>query len=127
MLPPYAVGGAFPKSSAPAQFSLPLAGNLAWASISGAGRLCLQRGDHAVTTPGFERVDINSNGVGCKTKWRNNKERAPSVVPKLSLATGLIYASTKPLTANERGALSAPFRLKSVCVGSSCGNPLCPS
>ncbi len=56
------------------------------------------------TTPGFERVDINSNGVGCKTKWRNNKERAPSVVPKLSLATGLIYAYTKPPTANSTDA-----------------------
>ena len=36
--------------------------------------------------------------------WRNNKERAPSVVPKLSLATGLVYAYTKPITANSTDA-----------------------
>jgi hypothetical protein len=48
------------------------------------------------TTPGFERVDINSDGSGCRTIWRNSKESAPSVVPKLSLRDGLVYTYTKP-------------------------------
>ena len=52
------------------------------------------------TTPGIERVDIASGGKGCRTVWRND-ERAPSVVPKLSLATGLVYAYTKPPDPND--------------------------
>ena len=51
----------------------------------------------ATTEPGIARVDINTNGRGCRTVWSND-ERAPSVVPKLSLATGLVYAYTKPPT-----------------------------
>jgi hypothetical protein len=51
--------------------------------------------DGKSTEPGFERVDIDASGRGCRTVWRN-EERAPSVVPKLSLATGLVYAYTKP-------------------------------
>lgn len=47
------------------------------------------------TRPGFERIDINSSGTGCRTVWRNTTTAAPSVVPKLSLATGLVYAYTK--------------------------------
>jgi hypothetical protein len=43
----------------------------------------------AVTTPGFARVDVTRNG--CRKVWTNTTERAPSVVPKLSTATGLIY------------------------------------
>ena len=53
----------------------------------------------ATSQPGMERVDIDSDGRGCHTVWRND-ERAPSVVPKLSLATGLVYAYTKPPTTN---------------------------
>ena len=53
----------------------------------------------ATSQPGMERVDIDSSGRGCHTVWRND-ERAPSVVPKLSLATGLVYAYTKPPTDN---------------------------
>jgi hypothetical protein len=49
----------------------------------------------ATTEPGFERVDLSSDGSGCRTVWRN-RERAPSVVPKLSLGTGLVYTYTKP-------------------------------
>lgn len=47
------------------------------------------------TTPGLARVDINRSGHGCHVVWRSN-EIAPTVVPKLSLSTGLIYAYTKP-------------------------------
>ena len=48
------------------------------------------------TTPGFERVDIAADGSGCRTVWKNVRESAPSVVPKLSLANGLVYTYTKP-------------------------------
>jgi hypothetical protein len=56
----------------------------------------------ATTTPGIERVDIKpaSRQAGdpsrnCKRRWRSD-EIAPSVVPKLSLANGLLYTYTKP-------------------------------
>jgi hypothetical protein len=48
-----------------------------------------------LTAPGFVRVDINKNGRGCHRVWTNNTERAPTVVSKLSLGNGLIYAYTK--------------------------------
>jgi hypothetical protein len=59
--------------------------------------------DGKTTEPGFERVDIDADGRGCRTVWRND-ERAPSVVPKLSLATGLVYAYTKPPTSSTTDA-----------------------
>ena len=59
--------------------------------------------DGKTTEPGFERVDIDADGRGCRTVWRND-ERAPSVVPKVSLATGLVYAYTKPPTAGTTDA-----------------------
>jgi hypothetical protein len=46
----------------------------------------------ASTQPGFARVDVE--GGRCRTVWESD-ERAPSVVPKLSLRTGLIYTYTK--------------------------------
>lgn len=49
----------------------------------------------ATTSPGIERVDLNDSGTGCRKVWHNN-ESAPSVVPKLSLANGLVYTYTKP-------------------------------
>ena len=49
----------------------------------------------ATTTPGFERVDVAQNGKSCRTVWHSD-EIAPSVVPKLSLANGLVYTITKP-------------------------------
>ncbi len=56
----------------------------------------------ATTTPGIERIDIKParKQVGdptrnCVRRWRSN-EIAPSVVPKLSLANGLLYTYTKP-------------------------------
>ena len=39
----------------------------------------------------------------CKTVWTST-ERAPSVVPKLSLANGLVYTYTKPKRADNRDA-----------------------
>ena len=49
----------------------------------------------ATTTPGLERIDIRGGGGRCRTIWRSS-ERAPSVVPKVSLANGLVYTYTKP-------------------------------
>jgi hypothetical protein len=47
----------------------------------------------ATTTPGLQRIDVR-DGV-CSTIWRSS-EIAPSVVPKASLQTGLVYTYTKP-------------------------------
>jgi hypothetical protein len=48
----------------------------------------------ATTTPGLERVDVDSAGR-CNKVWHSD-EIAPSVVPKLSLANGIVYTYTKP-------------------------------
>jgi hypothetical protein len=45
-----------------------------------------------LTTPGFARVDINKQGTGCRKVWTNTTDASPTVVPKLSTKTGLIYA-----------------------------------
>jgi hypothetical protein len=50
----------------------------------------------AVTEPGFARVDLNRDGSGCHKVWTNHQARAPTVVPKLSTKTGLIYTYTRP-------------------------------
>ena len=49
--------------------------------------------DGATTTPGLTRVDFS--GGRCRTVWES-AEVAPSVVPKVSLSTGLVYTYTKP-------------------------------
>jgi len=49
-----------------------------------------------VTRPGFARVDIDRDGRGCHRVWTNRTVRAPTVVPKMSLKTGLIYTYTRP-------------------------------
>jgi hypothetical protein len=50
---------------------------------------------NALTAPGFARVQIDRDGRGCRRVWENFAQRAPSVVPKLSTATGLIYTYTR--------------------------------
>jgi hypothetical protein len=57
------------------------------------GPFSVQNGD--TTAPGFERVDVRKRGNGCRTIWHSD-ETAPSLVPKLSLANGLVYTYTKP-------------------------------
>jgi hypothetical protein len=47
-----------------------------------------------VSSPGFARLEINRSGRGCKRVWTVYQVSAPSVVSKLSLATGLIYTYT---------------------------------
>jgi hypothetical protein len=54
----------------------------------------------ALTQPGFARVDVNAGGKGCTKRWTNTTERAPSVVPKLSTRTGLVYAYTRDADPN---------------------------
>ncbi len=49
-----------------------------------------------VTEPGFARIDMNRKLDGCKLAWTNTDARAPTVVPKLSTKTGLIYTYTRP-------------------------------
>ena len=46
------------------------------------------------TSPGLARVDLDAGGRGCRVAWISS-ERAPSVVPKLSLQNGLVYTYTK--------------------------------
>jgi hypothetical protein len=47
------------------------------------------------TVPGgVERVDLSPGG-GCRKVWHSD-ERSPTVVPKLSLSSGLVYVYTKP-------------------------------
>jgi hypothetical protein len=48
-----------------------------------------------VTAPGIARVDVAADGSGCSLVWTNVSVSAPTVVPKLSLPTGLVYAYTK--------------------------------
>lgn len=48
-----------------------------------------------LTQAGFARVDVNPRGNGCRKVWTNSVERAPTVVPKLSTKTGLIYTYTR--------------------------------
>jgi hypothetical protein len=51
------------------------------------------------TTPGLQRIDFDADGRNCHIVWTSN-EIAPSVVPKLSLGAGLVYAYTKPADAD---------------------------
>jgi hypothetical protein len=49
----------------------------------------------ATTSPGLQRVTVDRDGRGCRTVWRSD-EIAPSVVPKLAAASGLVFTYTKP-------------------------------
>jgi hypothetical protein len=56
-----------------------------------SGPAAVQNGK--TTTPGLERIDVTASG--CNKVWHSD-EIAPSVVPKLSLANGIVYTYTKP-------------------------------
>jgi hypothetical protein len=49
----------------------------------------------AITTPGIARVDVEADLSGCTLAWTNTTARAPTVVPKLSTKTGLVYTYTQ--------------------------------
>ncbi|MEV0249646.1 hypothetical protein AB0H76_23800 [Nocardia sp. NPDC050712] len=81
-------------------------------SLIGAGRSLIVENNYGytgpdatmlgqTTTPGFARVDLDDDGNGCHLVWTNSTEAAPSVVPKLSLANGLIYTYTKGTDATD--------------------------
>jgi hypothetical protein len=44
--------------------------------------------------PGLVRIDVDEDGQGCRIVWESS-EIAQTVVPKLSLGSGLIYVYTK--------------------------------
>jgi hypothetical protein len=48
-----------------------------------------------ITVPGVARVDVKRNLSGCRRRWTNSTVRAPTVVPKLSAKTGLVYTYTQ--------------------------------
>lgn len=58
-----------------------------------SGPLATEQG--ATTAPGIWRVDYDPATGGCGVTWRS-EEISPTVVPKVSLANGLLYAYTKP-------------------------------
>jgi len=49
----------------------------------------------ALTSPGVTRVDVDADGGACHVVWANTTERVPSVVSKVSTASGLVYTFTK--------------------------------
>jgi hypothetical protein len=74
-------------------------------SLIGAGNSFVAENNYGYSSPtateqgrttvgGLERVDVAAGGA-CKKVWHSD-EIAPSVVPKLSLANGIVYTYTKP-------------------------------
>jgi hypothetical protein len=57
----------------------------------------------ATTVGGLQRVDLDPTTGRCRTVWRS-KEIAPSVVPKLDAANGLVYTYTKPARSDGEDA-----------------------
>ena len=74
-------------------------------SLIGAGRTLIAENNYGysiantefggTTEPGLQAVRIKRGLRGCQTVWRSD-EIAPSVVPKASAKTGLVYTYTKP-------------------------------
>ena len=58
------------------------------------------------TEPGLARVDVSSDRKACKTIWKSD-EIAPSVVPKLSLRSGLVYTYTNERDSSDPWYLTA--------------------
>jgi hypothetical protein len=86
-------------------------------SLIGAGRAIVAENNYGYTlaevesggdgiAPGLQRVDVDRDGRGCDTAWRSD-ERAPSAVPKLSLASGLVYTYTLPAAHEDAWYLTA--------------------
>jgi outer membrane protein assembly factor BamB len=61
-----------------------------------AGPLAGVPGRTADTTPGLARVDVDYEHGGCHLAWENTTARIPTLVSKVSLATGLVYGYTHP-------------------------------
>lgn len=52
-----------------------------------------EQSDWDAVTGGIWRIDVRPDGSGCDVMWRS-REKAPSVVPKLSAVNGLLYFYT---------------------------------
>jgi hypothetical protein len=63
----------------------------------------------ALSAPGFARVDVRRRGHGCRKVWETKNERAPSVVPKLSTKTGLIYTYTRDPSSIPAAPAAQPY------------------
>jgi len=50
----------------------------------------------ATTEPGIVRIAVDYRRGGCHVAWSNRTARVPTVVSKVSLATGLLYSYTHP-------------------------------
>jgi hypothetical protein len=82
-------------------------------SLIGAGRALIAENNFGysiaatqnggVTARGLQRVDLDRDGRGCHTVWRS-RDRAPSVVPKVSARAGLVYTYTKPKREDDQDA-----------------------
>ncbi len=86
-------------------------------SLIGAGRSIVAENNYGYSVaavegggegiqPGLQRVDVDRDGHGCQTVWASD-ERAPSVVPKLSLRAGLVYTYTYPPEHDDAWYLTA--------------------
>jgi outer membrane protein assembly factor BamB len=53
----------------------------------------------ADTEPGLVRIDVDYAKGRCHVAWRNDTARVPTVVSKVSLASGLLYGYTHPTVA----------------------------
>jgi len=83
-------------------------------SLIGSGRSLFVENNHGyqdpfgpqsgtVTTAGLARVDVDADGKGCTKRWTSTDVQAPTVVPKLSTKTGLLYAYERvPAPAGEQ-------------------------
>ena len=76
-------------------------------SLIGTGRSLIVENNYGYTNPfvpegpavssaGLARVDIAANGKSCRKVWTNEEVRAPTLVPKMSNSTGLIYLYERP-------------------------------
>jgi len=91
----------FKKGESDTDQSLDAAGNSLIAENNYGYSSPLATENGASTAPGLERVDVGFSG--CHTVWHSD-ERAPSVVPKISLGAGLVYTYTKePRTDGKDG------------------------
>lgn len=62
-----------------------------------------QQKDWSAVTGGISRIDVRADESGCDTVWTSS-EKAPSVVPKMSAATGLVYFYTFEPQSNGENA-----------------------
>ena len=85
----------FEKGASATDNSLAVAGRMIFVenNYGYTGPLATDQG--RTTAPGVERVDLNPSGVGCRRVWRS-RETSPTVVPKVSLGSGLLYVYAKP-------------------------------